>query len=201
VTEAFGQNFFVGSGNVPQGATHVVTLPTGGVLGDRVRVQFNGFNNQGNGYLSLREVEVMADAVGAPFCSPGNSTSLGAPAFIHAFGSAVAGGHPLALVATGLPSSSAGYFLCSRTTGSAMPPASQGVLCLGGNIGRISVPVLQVAPQGRRFGRFVDTLALPGNPPSAVAAGQTWYFQAWFRDSIAGTATSNFTDAVAIQFQ
>ena len=145
--------------------------------------------------------EVTADAVGVPFCSPANPTSLGAPAEIRAFGSNVAGGNPLAIVASGLPSSSVGYFLCSRTTGSAMPPSSQGVLCLGGNIGRISVPVLAVASQGRRFGRFVDTLALPGNPPTAVSAGQTWYFQAWFRDSVGGSATSNFTDAVAILFK
>jgi hypothetical protein len=175
-------------------------MPAGGVLGDRVQVQFNGFNNENNGYLHMREVEIMADAVGVPFCSPGNATSLGAPAEIHAFGSDVAGGNPLAIVATGLPSNSTGYFLCSRSPGSAMPPGSQGILCLGGNIGRISIPVLQSAPNGRRFGRFVDTLALPGNPPSVVGAGQTWLFQAWFRDSIGGTATSNFTDAVAILF-
>lgn len=199
-SEVFGQNFFVGSGSVALGATHVVTLPVSGVLGDRVRVQLNGFNNEGTGYLHMREVEVLADAVGTPFCSPGNPTSLGAPAEIRAFGSNAAGGNPLAIVATGLPSNSTGYFLCSRTTGSVMPPGSQGVLCLGGNIGRISVPVLMVAAQGRRFGRFVDTLALPGNPPTAVSAGQTWYFQAWFRDSVGGSATSNFTDAVAIQF-
>jgi hypothetical protein len=198
--EAFGQNFFAGTGHVPVGTTHVVALPTGGVLGNRVRVQFNGFNNDGNGYLHLREVEIEADEVGGPFCNPANPTSLGAPAEIHAFGSNVAGGNPLAIVATGLPSGTVGYFLCSRTTGSAMPPASQGVLCLGGNIGRISVPVLVVAAQGRTFGRTLDTLALPGNPPMAVSAGQTWYFQAWFRDAVGGAATSNFSDAVAILF-
>jgi hypothetical protein len=199
-TEVFGQDYFVGTGSVALGATHVVTLPMGGVLGDRVRVQLNGLNNEKNGYLHMREVEVIADAVGVPFCSPGNPTSLGAPAEIRAFGSNVAGGNPLAIVATGLPSNSPGYFLCSRTTGSAMPPASQGILCLGGNIGRNSVPVLMSASQGRRFGRFVDTLAIPGNPPSAASAGQTWYFQAWFRDAVGGNATSNFSDAVAILF-
>lgn len=200
VNEAFGQDFFVGTGNVAAGATHVVALPGGGVLGDRVRVQLRGFNNGGDGFLHLREVEVDANTVGTPFCNPARPTSLGVPAEIHAFGSAVAGGNPLALVASGLPSHAPGYFLCSRTTGSAMPPASQGILCLGGNIGRISVPVLQVALQGRTFGRFIDTLAIPGNPPSAATAGQTWYFQAWFRDAISGNATSNFTDAVAILF-
>lgn len=199
--EVFGQNYYAGTGNVPLGATHVVTLPVSGVLGDRVRVQLNGLNNDGTGYLHLREVEILADEVGQPFCSPAVPTSLGAPASIHAFGSDVAGGNPLAIVATGVPQGSVGYFLCSRTTGSAMPPASQGVLCLGGSIGRISLPVLTVAPAGRRFGRFVDTLALPGNPPTAVSAGQTWYFQGWFRDVVGGATTSNFTDAVAIQFQ
>ena len=34
---------------------------------------------------------------------------------------------------------------------------------------------------------------------AAVAAGETWHFQGWFRDADP-TATSNFTDAVAITF-
>ena len=47
----------------------------------------------------------------------------------------------------------------------------------------------------------IDALALP-TPTGFVVAqpGETWNFQAWFRDSSPGT-TSNFTDAVSITFQ
>jgi hypothetical protein len=33
-----------------------------------------------------------------------------------------------------------------------------------------------------------------------VLPGEIWRFQAWFRDSIGGVATSNFTDAAAVRF-
>jgi len=33
-----------------------------------------------------------------------------------------------------------------------------------------------------------------------VRPDQTWNFQAWYRDSFGGAATSNFTDAVSVVF-
>ena len=33
-----------------------------------------------------------------------------------------------------------------------------------------------------------------------IAAGETWSFQTWHRDSAGGQATSNFTDAVGVTF-
>jgi hypothetical protein len=35
----------------------------------------------------------------------------------------------------------------------------------------------------------------------SVAAGESWSFQAWHRDSAAGVATSNFTDATVVTFE
>ncbi|MEZ6020927.1 MAG: hypothetical protein R3F17_12725 [Planctomycetota bacterium] len=37
--------------------------------------------------------------------------------------------------------------------------------------------------------------------PVAVQAGETWNFQAWYRDFIGGQSVSNFTDAISIAFQ
>ena len=46
----------------------------------------------------------------------------------------------------------------------------------------------------------IDLTAIPEGPAVAsAAAGDTWRFQAWFRDANP-TATSNFTDAVAVTF-
>ena len=48
----------------------------------------------------------------------------------------------------------------------------------------------------------IDNTALP-TPGGLVAAtaGQTWNFQAWYRDAVGGTATSNFTDGLAVTWQ
>ena len=32
-------------------------------------------------------------------------------------------------------------------------------------------------------------------------AGDTWNFQAWYRDAVSGSATSNFTDGLSVTFQ
>jgi hypothetical protein len=195
MVEVFGVDAYVGAGAVPIGGVHIVTLPPG-VRGDRVRVALLGTNNLGTGVLSLREVEVLAPELGQRICSPARPTVSGLPAELRIFGSPVAGGNELALAVTGLPSAVSGYFLCSTSTGSVQPPGSRGVLCLSGAIGRLASPVLLVGPDGRAFGRFVDTLALPGFPPRVAQPGETWTFQAWFRDG----ASSNFSDAVSVTF-
>ena len=50
------------------------------------------------------------------------------------------------------------------------------------------------------FGLAVDTLALPS--PTGVSfpilAGETWHFQAWYRDGAIGT--NNLTNAIAVTF-
>ena len=53
------------------------------------------------------------------------------------------------------------------------------------------------------FGAFtipVDLTQMPTTPVSAVQAGETWNFQAWYRD-VNPMPTSNFTDAIQLPFQ
>ena len=76
--------------------------------------------------------------------------------------------------------------------------------CLAGAIGRYA-PAAGFAPFNTGLtGSGSITLDLQNTPtPSgatAIVAGQTWNFQAWYRDNNP-TTTSNFTDAVEIQFQ
>ena len=48
----------------------------------------------------------------------------------------------------------------------------------------------------------VDTSQVPLPMGStAILAGQTWNWQAWYRDVVNGQNTSNFSDAVSIPFQ
>ena len=71
-----------------------------------------------------------------------------------------------------------------------------GILCLGGAIGRHNQPGL-VQP-GPTFSIQLDLTSVP-TPTAFVAVqpGETWNFQAWYRDG----ASNNFTDAVSVTFQ
>ena len=139
--------------------------------------------------------------VGTSYCTPALPNSSGASASIAGFGSQTAGGEPLTLSAQGLPAFEFGYFLTSQTQGFINPPGSVGLLCLGGTIGRFNRPgeVQDSGPAGA-FELEVDTLGLPLSPPVAAMAGETWNFQAWFRDHIPAL-TSNFSDGLEIRFR
>ncbi|MCP3919229.1 MAG: hypothetical protein GY711_27130 [bacterium] len=146
-----------------------------------------------------RGLAYVDSTLGMSECSPATANSSGASAWISAQGSNLAGGNPLELMAWDLPANQFGYFLASETfLVIPMPGGSQGNLCVAGTVGRF---VSQVQSSGA-LGRLridVDTNALPVFPPVAVAPGDTWYFQAWFRDTNP-TPTSNFTDAISIRF-
>ena len=100
----------------------------------------------------------------------------------------------LRLEALNLPAGEFGYFLASRNLGGFVPPGSVGILCLSGDIGRFNHPS-QVF-QAPHASLEVDLSSIPVNPAVPVMPGEFWNFQCWYRD---GT-TSNFTDAVRIQF-
>ena len=107
----------------------------------------------------------------------------------------------LTLHATRLPTNQFGYFLNSRAWGfTPLAGGGQGNLCLADDIGRFNRSPQNSGPQGR-FQLTIDLNAMP-TPSAAVAvlAGETWRFQAWYRDVNPGP-TSNFTDAISIVFQ
>ena len=136
------------------------------------------------------------------YCAPAIANSTGCGASVSAHGSGSASIADLRLSAGSLPPGVTGYFLASMLPASTFPvPGSQGRLCLGGAIGRIVGPnqVFSASAAGR-----ASVLVTSGTLPSpsgamAVAAGDTWNFQAWYRDANPG-ATSNFSDAVAVTF-
>jgi hypothetical protein len=91
------------------------------------------------------------------------------------------------------------------------PAGSQGVLCLGGSVGRFNQLVGQadaagtytICTQGCAPQRTFSLNQIPQPTGAvAVAAGETWRFQCWFRDSQpGGPPTSNFTHARQLTFQ
>ena len=133
--------------------------------------------------------------VGLPYCGPAIPNSTGQSGSITATGSSLVANNDVTLTASDL-TADFGYFLNSMAQGFVNPPASNGILCLGGAIGRHNQPGL-VQP-GPVFSIALDLDALP--TPTAfvvVQPGETWNFQAWYRDS----GSNNFTDGVSVVFQ
>jgi len=143
-----------------------------------------------------------AGTIGTNYCTA-NPNSTGNTGDIFATGSAIAANNNLTLTASSLPNNAFGFFLTSMTQGFvANPGGSSGNLCLGGAIGRYVGPG-QVQNTGLTGG-FSLVLDLTQTPtptgPVAIIGGQTWNFTAWHRDAVGGSATSNFTNGLTINF-
>ncbi len=145
------------------------------------------------------------ELIGTSICGPAVATSAGVSAKMTAVGSDLASENRVTLRTEGLPANQFGIYVGSLTATAATPVAgSQGRICLGGAIGRYDggSQILYSGPASA-FELRVDTagLELP-NGTVAAQPGQTWFFQAWFRDiSPMGAPTSNFSDALALSFR
>ncbi|MEZ6018178.1 MAG: hypothetical protein R3F49_23945 [Planctomycetota bacterium] len=150
-------------------------------------------NNRADIYLRDRGPQ----SIGISECGPAVANSTGAAAFIQASGSESALENRLGLTVRDLPAYAQGYFIMGRDSGS-VPQAggSQGTLCLSNVIGRLGATLQSSGPTGL-FEARVMLDDLPANLGGAVLPGDTWRFQAWFRDS---GGTSNFSDAVRVTF-
>lgn len=139
--------------------------------------------------------------LGSNYCSPNSLNSSGSAAVISGQGSATATDNQVVLVAQSMPQNQFGYFLVATQTGLVLNPGgSQGDLCLGGSLGRFNhTSQIRFSGSTGRFKLQVDISSLPLTPVHAVMAGETWHFQAWYRDQNPGN-TSNFSDALSISF-
>ncbi|MEM6671905.1 MAG: hypothetical protein AAF726_03625 [Planctomycetota bacterium] len=138
-------------------------------------------------------------ALGQAECVDSPPSSAGAGARLLAIGSDAAADNDVTLVAQRLPEGAIGTFLCSRTAGFAVAPGGiQGTLCLGGSIGRFTGPNEIFVAQGEGEARLrLDLTRLPQPSTTAsVLPGETWRFQAWFRET-GPAAASFFTSSVA----
>ncbi|MEM1448807.1 MAG: hypothetical protein AAGI22_06820 [Planctomycetota bacterium] len=138
--------------------------------------------------------------VGSQYCDAAEN-STGTSAWMRAMrSSSPQAGQSILLRCNDLPVSSFGYFLCSLQSGFvANPSGSAGNLCLQGAVGRFNRPgeIGNSGPEGTLF-LSVDTTDIPTPTGSvAVLAGETWHFQAWFRDL---GPTSNFSNGIEVTF-
>ena len=147
--------------------------------------------------LATQSICLGPPSVGSAYCSPAAPNSSGKPAQIQVQGSAVVADQAITLTLLDGPIGSVGFFLAGMGTATLTPPGSQGTICLGGSpIFRFSL--LAQSTDGR--GAFAITLQTPSIPNhGAILAGETWNFQAWFRD-VNPTVTSNLSHATSVQF-
>jgi hypothetical protein len=173
----------------------------------------NGYEVSRNGQYLIVEVTLVGGidmavlydvngGIGTNYCSPAVVNSSGNMGVIRAQGSTQVIDNDLTLVADGLALNAFSYFITSRTQGfTANPGGSQGNICLGGSIGRSVGGVVINSGATGSVAAIADLTAMPQpTGPVAVLPGETWNFQCWFRDSVGGVATSNFTDATSVLF-
>ncbi|QDV07496.1 hypothetical protein Poly30_30220 [Planctomycetes bacterium Poly30] len=139
----------------------------------------------------------------ANFCGPAAVNSTGLSASISGFGSSVVLENDVTLAVDDLPGNAFGFFITSRTQGFVANPAgSSGNLCLAGAIGRFVGPgQIQNSGTARRITITLDLMMQP-TPTGFVAiqAGESWSFSSWYRDTLGGATTSNFSDGLEVTF-
>jgi len=184
------------------GAQDGVLTGAGTLTPDEARDVADGFSYVQvltSGY-PLGEVrgQVRTAFLGRRYCEAA-PTSLGFGGFLIGVGDAVASRNDATLQAFDLPPNQFGFFLVGTGSGQVAPLAgSSGRLCLGGApLARFAPPVMNTGPFGR-LDLVLDLTALPFTPQVAVQPGDTWNFQAWFRDV---PATSNLTNAITVTFR
>lgn len=217
VAVAVTGTFYIGAlvetvaGEFPVGLDQ--TSPTAGALtfafGDATAIDPANPNGGTIGLGAISGAVFLLDATGGGtdflstnYCMA-NANSSGLPGTMSGIGSTVAANNNVTLIASDLPANQFGFFVCSRTQGF-VPFAggsSNGNLCLGGIIGRLSMQN-QIVNSGANgeFSLALDLTSLPeGGTTASVMAGDIWNFQAWFRDPVG--QGSNFTDGIEVAFQ
>lgn len=137
-------------------------------------------------------------------CAAQAPNSTGSLSRLRAAGTGTVNQDNVTLVADHLPSQRAVMFLNARTAGfTPNPGGSLGDLCLSGVIGRYARPgeVRTTTATGLASLPLALASTPSGGAVTSILAGETWHFQAWHRDLVAGQATSNFTGSISLVFQ
>ncbi|MFT6832345.1 MAG: hypothetical protein ACJAZN_002517 [Planctomycetota bacterium] len=170
---------------------------------DDVQVYAGSLTQNDISFLFGNPGSSLTGGLGMNYCGPAILNSSGVGGTMSASGSAVAVSNDVTLTASDLPQFSFGFVITSRTQAFVMfPGGSQGHLCLGGAVGRYVGPgQIQNSGGSGSFDLALDLGATPQpNGFVQVFAGDTWNFQCWFRDSVGGMPSSNFTDGLSIVF-
>jgi hypothetical protein len=172
-------------------------------------------------------IDYTTPSVFTPFCDPASNNSTGGPAVLAgAFGSGFGSDLHLDVSDGPLPlpdgSRMLGYFLVGNMNASPGIPVSDGNLCLvgipGASFGRYNVAgtnrfSLGLFDASGNLENLVGTGGVSGFgfdvpseieiasfPPTTIMSGDTYHFQAWYRDTLAGSGNSNFSNGLSVAF-
>lgn len=144
------------------------------------------------------------ELIGDPAFCAGTWNSTGQLAALQCSGDQVAASGRFSLHASAVPEGSFAFFLVSDATQATTPMGSQGLFCLSGSIGRFDRSALQEVMRADASGTIaldVDLNSVPsGTGTRSILAGDTRYFQLWFRDRNP-MPTSNFSQAIGVTFE
>jgi hypothetical protein len=124
-------------------------------------------------------------------------TSLGFPMVLSGAGTPIVGATDLQLQTVSIPPNNFGYYLMADGQGLvALPPGSQGNLCLGGTLYRLNaLGQIQFSGPSGVASYHPDPNQLPSG--ASWLPGSTWNFQYWSRDA---GQLSNFSNLASITF-
>ncbi|HUR29288.1 MAG TPA: hypothetical protein VM509_13960, partial [Planctomycetota bacterium] len=128
-------------------------------------------------------------SVGTSYCAL-SPNSAGPGARVSASGSTSVAQQDLVLQANGCPPNKPGLFVYGSQA--AQVPLGNGLLCVGGAVGRR--PALVLSPTG-------TAAQLLNYTQTAITAGSTWHFQLWFRDPAGLGARFNLSNGLRVTFQ
>ncbi|MDG1983745.1 MAG: VCBS repeat-containing protein, partial [Planctomycetota bacterium] len=182
--------------NGGSGATSLLSFSA--AAGTTYYLQVGGYYYQeGDGVICVNE------GIGSIVCL-GNPNSTGVGAVLIARGSVAVADDDTTLEVSGLPQDRTVLFVNSRDTVLvANPGGSQGDLCIGSlAMGRHLDDIANSGATGSAS-LTLDQADVPTNLGStAVVAGETWFWQAWYRDvDTSGAPSSNFSSALGVTFQ
>ena len=186
-----------------QGATHALHRVSV-VAGQPLVIELATFavNNSFNG-VQIVPVDGGNSNLGTNYCGPAVQNASGASARLMGSGNPVAAANDFTLSCVDMPPAVFGLFIVSMQQDFVMNPGgSAGNLCLGGAIGRYIGPgQIQNSGAMGEISLLLDLTSVPQpNSFVSVQSGETWNFQAWFRDTSMGLATSNFSDGLEMTF-
>ncbi|MEM9378651.1 MAG: L-type lectin-domain containing protein [Planctomycetota bacterium] len=189
------------------GGTYVDTgMPAGGLDLMGGTSAWVGFTAASGGLLENHDVVSWTFDSGGPgtnYCMA-NPNSTGAPALMSSATSLSVAANDTVLMCSSMPNASFAFFLTGPDRGFVTNPGgSAGNLCVGGAIGRYVGPgqIQNSGPAGAVSLALDLSMHPTPNGLIQVQPGETWRFQAWYRDvDAAGQATSNFSDGLELSF-
>ncbi|QDV05229.1 hypothetical protein Poly30_07250 [Planctomycetes bacterium Poly30] len=154
-------------------------------------------NGDGVTLIANALLHVAGGSIATNYCAA-IANSTGIPGRMILQGSSLITDNNLTLMAEDLPNGSFGFFLGGRLQGSSYPfGGGQGRLCLQTSELDLRQHVLNSGTLGS-FSFQLDLSAMPTSGGNiAATAGDTWNFQAWYRDANP-QMTSNLTDGSMI---